>query len=1180
MKIKVGQAASGYRVGFNIYRCGGRQDIMNVWVEPGKDSSISKDISVKYITGEITIKKADYSTSRGLNDAKFAVFQAGKGWLGYDDNTKKVTFGKSWKNAKLFETGKGYCGMSNTNGEFTLQLLPINNNYYVFEIEPSSEENYSKDARYGWSNNAGDTLFTKEEWKILNDDKTARPRVLISKQKLIDLKETLDKNKDKSSKDKEAYDEISALKKDLWKIYNEKGKEYLEKIKDEYGNYTDKYTNYVTLNKNMLKATYIVRNKNGGEGIDGKITVRKIDYDDNSLLNGFKFAIFKMNEGWLGYDAINKKVTFGNSWKNAEHFETGTAYCGNKAYNGEFNLSGLTYGYYYVFEIETDKNNNQYSLRGQNGYSLKRGHNLFYNNEWDMIDKDGNAVPRILCGSDLWKIDRLNVDMQDGTPYNFQLFSSDPEGSMNFIRIANYEGPYERSDKSTGYATKHATYTIKNRKDTELKIVKTDEDTGKPIENVGIKILVFLRENIKYVDDNDNSVKKYETRKWYWLNSDGSLSQDYKQATTFKTNKNGQITDKNGNIGLDRVPYGIYHIYETEAAEGYKLNEQKGYKKVKPDSYNLSDNFFDTEYVELGTSTIVPKTPVENNVVLSGMYNIQYNNNTDYVIDLYDESNSKWGVKLYKYAENSDKDGYKGQTIRISYVENGNYLICNTNSKKYVTCQSDGTPIKDAIIEDSLQSQTESFTFSRQQWQFILKDDGSFNIKTRAGKTQTNLHVYGGTEANGTRIALQEPEESKNQKFKLESKTSIYQVPTSEDGNRKYELNAKNTPALVNLNIKKVDGTYKADTKSTEDLNLSGAELKIYGTNLKGNSQGWVKQTTEDGIVKTEYKSYSEASTFITDIDGKVDVSNLKKGTYFIFETKAPEGYDITKQEGYKIDKYETDNNVMIEIPGASEITEGQDWVCLGNATAESPKTNIVLDNIKFVSLKGKVWLDNPDSKANAYNSIYDGQDWNIQDKNVTKDSLMKDINVNLYSNKDGKNELIAQATTGENGEYEFNNKTEGENKGEKLTYWELAYCYVEFIYDNKEYIITTPFAGDNAQINSKAQAKEIITTGGEFDMGELYDGNLSGKTGNFPGKAVTYQGATTGLDSKAIKDNQSAENDQKLLTAFYNDSTYTIENINLGLIGKIDPTYAIDQAIEYVKIKRGDYTFTYKMRR
>ena len=920
-----------------------------------------------------------------------------------------------------------------------------------------------------------------------------------------------------------------------------------------------------------------------------------MDYDDNTLLNGFKFAIFKKDEGWLGYE--NKAVTYGNSWSNAAKFTTGSGYCGIQSYPGEFTLSGLLYGYYYVFEIGT--NGKDYSLVGQKYCNTVSGDSAYYNDEWLMMENE-QPLNRILCGSRLWKLGLLDVGMQDGSEFDFRFSNSKEIGSLNCIRLANHEGPYEYTDKETGEteirnATKHATYTIRNRKDTELKIVKKDADTKKPIEGVGIKILVYLRENILYIDKEDNDTSKaYPTRQWYWLKSDGSLTQDYKNATTFRTNEDGKIE-------LDKVPYGVYRIYETEAAEGYKLEEQKGYKKAKPDGYNLDDNrddkFFDGDYAELDRKIIIPKTSTTNNVVLNGNYNIQYNANTNYIIDLFDDNStsSHWGVKLYKYASNSNEDGYKGQTIRVSYVERGNYLLFNANSKKYISCQTDakeGEYLKDAIIEDSQQGKTEKFTASRQQWQLILQDDGSFNIKTRAGgKEQTNLHVRGGKAENGARIILQKQESSNNQKFRLKPKTSIYQVPTDDNGSRKIEIEVENKPAALKLIIKKVDGTYKKDMGSAEDIYLSGAEYKIYGTNLNDDSNpGWVKQTNVDGIIQTEYKSYSEATTFISDQNGSVDIDNLKKGTYYVFETKAPAGYDIKAQDGYRnnivhigddlseisitsqaegqdrneIKEYEGET---FEIPATNEI-EDYDWVFLGFDTTERVETKMEFNNKKYVSLKGKVWIDTPIGKDNAYNSLYDSQDLNTQNETVSKDVLLRGITVNLYYNKNGKNELISTTSTGENGEYEFKNKT----NGEKLTYWEMAYCYVEFIYDNKEYVIANPFVGDNLQINSKAQELEITNE-------ELYDANLTGTEGVLPGKAITNPGLTGELNNTILENNKNAENSEKILTSFYNNDTYTIEDINLGLIKKIDPTFAIDQEIEYVKIKRGDYTFTYKMR-
>ena len=101
---------------------------------------------------------------------------------------------------------------------------------------------------------------------------------------------------------------------------------------------------------------------------------------------------------------------------------------------------------------------------------------------------------------------------------------------------------------------------------------------------------------------NEESVQKA----WYWVqevkdkngNRTGySLTKDYTKATEFKT-------DANGELDLDRLPYGIYHIYETKTAKGYSLSDQEGYKKAKPATYTTKDNFFNGEYVELGSTTI------------------------------------------------------------------------------------------------------------------------------------------------------------------------------------------------------------------------------------------------------------------------------------------------------------------------------------------------------------------------------------------------------------------------------------------------------------------------------------------------------------------------------------------------------------------------------------------------
>ena len=130
-----------------------------------------------------------------------------------------------------------------------------------------------------------------------------------------------------------------------------------------------------------------------------------------------------------------------------------------------------------------------------------------------------------------------------------------------------------------------------------------------------------------------------------------------------------------------------------------------------------------------------------------------------------------------------------------------------------------------------------------------------------------------------------------------------------------------------------------------DDLTLVGAEIKLYGANLKGdNKSGWVKQTKKENVVSTEYTNYSEATTFVTDENGMIEVDKLKEGTYYIFETKLPNGYDIKQQKGYKATTVGNE-----KLPGASDIKDS-DYVYLGKAEtkvneATKNTTGIVLEN-------------------------------------------------------------------------------------------------------------------------------------------------------------------------------------------------------------------------------------------
>ena len=366
-----------------------------------------------------------------------------------------------------------------------------------------------------------------------------------------------------------------------------------------------------------------------------------------------------------------------------------------------------------------------------------------------------------------------------------------------------------------------------------------------------------------------------------------------------------------------------------------------------------------------------------------------------------------------------------------------------------------------------------------------------------------------------------------------------------------YALNTK-------LTILKKDGTL-------ENVVLSGTKIKIFV-----DGQGWVKQT-EDTVYN--YETYENATEFITDNDGKIELENIPYETYYIFETEVANKkyYNIKEQDGY----HKTEDEQGKPIPGINEFPENADWVYLGNATIKESAEEIQFNakNEAYVSLKGKVWEDiSADKYKTSGDNVY---------KNLN-DILKKDIRVNLYNAND---EIIAFTQTNDNGEYEFRykgeqNKTEEQIKDEdKLTYWEMASCYVEFIYDNKNYVVVDPFVGEDKTINSKAIEENMIQQSNEID--ELKDEKLSGTDTekNLPGRAVTYKGGRN-LTFNEIIENANDENkdlNTTSLIGYYNEETYTIEDINLGIIEKIKPEIYVGENLEYVKILMNGYTYTYK---
>lgn len=638
-----------------------------------------------------------------------------------------------------------------------------------------------------------------------------------------------------------------------------------------------------------------------------------------------------------------------------------------------------------------------------------------------------------------------------------------------------------------------ASWTLEHVVNGKITITKVDEkDPSKGITGVNIKI---------YGKNTDLGNG--------WVKSDGTLVSSFSNASTFTTSSDGKVT-------VSKLSKGTYYIYETKAATGYDIEDQRILypDSNDPNKFAGSSNYGKCVYLTVATSD-------HNNVSISA---------------LKQRPQTEREFKISK-TDLDTKKGIANAGFKVLQKLSRDYLQGETqfNSGDFVWIKSDG-------------SVTSSFDEAHE---FRTDSNGDFSISKI--KTYGICYIYEVSAGDGYTLKEQEsgymtekPDGYSGTFFKEWVYVGKKEITVNTETTIKQSVT--NEHLLGTLTLVKKDWTYQNDTGATDNIYLSGVKFKIYGTTKYGKT-GWLKQVTSNGNTKYTVGEYKDAAEFTTDANGKVDIKNLEFGSYYIYETKGPTGYNMKEQEGYH------------QKIGDSSSLGNSDWVFVGETEHiyhdNGAATYHELGNVKYTSIKGKVWLDEPDTKGNVTDNLYNSS---------SKDKVMSGITVSLYSKKTGG--LIATTTTNSNGEYTFSKKT----SGSKITYWEAAYYYVEFIYDNTKYITVTPFQGEKESISANSKAQED-----EISGAKLNDSNLTGTTGKNPGKAYTYKGGSNNQTKTTIEQNANASLNQRILCSYYNNETYTIENINLGLIEKFTPDHTIGEELEYVKIQKGNYTFKYK---
>lgn len=323
----------------------------------------------------------------------------------------------------------------------------------------------------------------------------------------------------------------------------------------------------------------------------------------------------------------------------------------------------------------------------------------------------------------------------------------------------------------------------------------------------------------------------------------------------------------------------------------------------------------------------------------------------------------------------------------------------------------------------------------------------------------------------------------------------------------------KNKPVSIEVEIV----TYGSITINKQDVDskkaLNGAQFK-----LKSPTKGWI--TGEANAITHGYTNNVNQAGVYTAANGTIKVSNLVFDTYEIYETKAPEGYILSEQTGY--------SNGMVKL-GRRTISP---------TSQNAANISATFTNVKYISIKGYVWIDVPNTKSNTYNSLYDNGETRVSG-----------VKVRLMS-KSGKQ--IGTATTDGNGEYKFD---------KLIKESQVKDSYVEFNYAGTNYKRYIPVAFNSTDIN------KIVENGSRALMSKVpeWDENNTGIATTYKGsKEETKYGLSGNLYTKLFK----AVNEK--------GETNILQNINLGIKKIPNVDYTINQDIDHIKVTINGYTYTY----
>ncbi|MGL4848798.1 MAG: SpaA isopeptide-forming pilin-related protein, partial [Clostridium sp.] len=359
--------------------------------------------------------------------------------------------------------------------------------------------------------------------------------------------------------------------------------------------------------------------------------------------------------------------------------------------------------------------------------------------------------------------------------------------------------------------------------------------------------LVRLKNSIKFkkVDENNNILTTAE----------------------FKvTDKDGKVvidkltSDKNGVIEIKDLLPGVYKIKETRAPIGYELNEAERIFIVKADGTVDKEELdkITADFKNVKNSVKFTKKDEENKNVLSGAIFELYKAGESTPIKSYTTGSD--GTVIfdglapgeYEIKEVKAPEGYElsNEVIKVTVDENGKVTTTH------------GVDIYNKAIYGSIEfTKVDLNGHELDGAEFTLRKNGTNEVKKASGVLLKFEKLKPG---NYTIEETKVPvgyEKMKNITFTINAKGETVDVVGLTK--RESRFLAKNRDLVYRVSFKKVDD---------KDKNLKGAEFGLY-------------------------KDKELIQKSISDANGNVNFEGVLPGDYIIKETRAPEGYELSKKE-------------------------------------------------------------------------------------------------------------------------------------------------------------------------------------------------------------------------------------------------------------------------------------------